>query len=1739
MMIKRREIRIFPTSQLKKNMDNQKKFGTFSGVFTPSILTILGVMMYLRFGTVVGNAGLYGTIAIIFIAHIISVTTGLSVSSIATDKKVGAGGVYYVLSRSLGLPIGGSLGITLFVATAFSIALYMVGFAEVFDSVLGLNLRYEAVYQNVNVFSSDGIVFYKEIDASKILGIDLDNLIIRTIIDDDASFFHNWSKINAIRFIGSIGLLVLTIIALISTSIAIKTQFIILALIILSLIAIGIGDVNLVTNFTEVKPSSKLSYFEAFALFFPAVTGFTAGIAMSGDLKNPKKSIPVGTMLSILVGFLVYMGLALFIYYSFSKETLIENGNLFYEITIFGGIFVILGAAGATLSSALGGILGGPRILQAMSVDKITPSFFGKGVGKDNEPRNALILTVIIAEAGILIGDLNVIAEIVSMFYLAAYGFINLSFFLESWASADFNPSFKVKKWVGLIGFIATFTIMFQLNMMAMVAAFVIIGFIYFYLNKKQLSLGTGDIWQSVWATIVKKGLRKMEVSSDHKRNWKPNILLFSGGSADRGKYIEFSKSVSGQAGIITNFDLIENTAAKVLFPKHKQIVQDEELEKYGIFGRQIEVQNEFKGIESIASTFGFSGIEPNTTLIPWPGETKDPIWFTEMTSKLIDLDYNVLYLDYDKRWGFRKKEQIDLWWRSVSNNAELMLSLVKFISTSSEWVKANIRILLVNETNTENHIIEKRIQTVVDQFRIKCQIKIISNMVDKIPIYELMKMNSASADLVFVGIPDIEEPKNFIKNTNELVNTIGTTLLVKASSHFDETDLKVETIELKHDPVEIKETVLNELKTFEDPTLNKTIHDLDLEWSNKYHQFLSKSIQEVESYHHQQNAKIQKQLNTFFDQLESDEELNIWLNIENTLKSIKKIFEDDVAYQLPEVYGHLNSSLDEYLIGIEDLFNDLPFVISINKRYNSKNELIDKKKTLKFKKFFFRSWETKGKEEFKNNLLEFGYQNYILLHQSKKVLHDFVCEFIEEFHLSENPQELIKKFKDQLNLSFISLDKSCVSLNAEFYKNIRNSDRSILEKLGNILQRSSFRKEIQTQFVFPSKKEKKSINHILTNFSGYWQRNLILFTLHLEADLYLIQFTSKIESIIKDIVVNSEVNYIDLINENIAISKLNNQNINALIEDNNDEGIKQYGTQSLNEVYFNLESQIQYLIDNIQEELDTIPEEVELFNAKSVNNIRKSQATEIKTIKIQLDDIVDYLVKTNLFKPFQDHLTNYVIQLKKGLALLLNSTYKIQSELDFFAQSNDKKQLVDSVNESSKNIIECEALLKTVHKTFLSESKTIKNSLNESLDINKIIEQYEILHPQAKLDLKSNRFRNIFKKITGNSKQKIEQLLTKIIQRKSAAHSIDYIEKHKSNLSPISIYQNFTNKIRTSSEIENALPFYYHQLFTGKHFSDTTAIRNRESELIEATNAINSINNGISGAILVLGESLSGKSFFINQLINQKLKTNKVLRLKLQNNKKTSPNYLNKLLQNATGIKSSTNSIMNQLSKRVIIIEDIEKWWLNANKGSDLINDLSQFINKYGSEHYFIISTNIYAYKFLKANTQIDEQILSSIILKPLSNIEIKNIIESRHQLGGMSYVTKGHEEKYLSSSKQNKLLNRYYEAAEGNIGLALRLWIASIENVDENKLYLHPIQKITLPKVPSEIWQSLLYQFQIHKQLHRTELYRIYGNENKDWIDRNLSQLLKSKLLVNTERDFYELPSDIRYYIEKAIYE
>ncbi len=726
------------------------KFNAFSGVFTPSILTILGVIMYMRLGWVVGQAGIIVTLIIILISHIISFSTGLSISSIATDKKIKAGGIYYILSRSLGLSMGGAIGIALTLGTALGISMYIVGFSENFLSIKAI---------------------------SEFIGLG--------------------PSTNSIRIVGSIVLALLTIIAMISTSLAIKTQYFILAAIAVSLVSIFAGfGINV-----EYHPDSPLwlaarghvPFETVFAIFFPAVTGFTAGVAMSGDLRDPKRDIPVGTIAAIATGLIVYISLALGYGFFVKREILLTDNNVAMHVAWIPAL-VVAGIWGATLSSALGGILGAPRILQALSTDRITPAFMGKTYGKKNEPRIALIVIYLIAEGGILIGKLDVIAGIVTMFYLTSYGFINLAYVLESWANTDFRPNFRVPIIVGITGFVFAFAVMFKIDMISMFAAFLIIGGIYFYLERRQLKLEGGDVWRSVWISLIRKGLSVLISKPENDQNWQPNIILFTGGADKRPHLLEFARSLVGHYGFLTNFDLIVNEQSEVLFPKYQQTDIEQSRQQTGIFYRRLTVKDVYQGIEMIVRTYGFSGLEPNTVVLGWPRNTKKPREFVRLLQIIHSLDYNIILIDYDSRYGFGRYQQIDIWWRGAGNNGNFALTLAKLMTMNPPWRGAVIRLLIVNNDSSKVYYLYRRANDMLSNLRIEAQVKIINNEIDRRPFYDIVRRESKTADLVFIGLPTIPEgqEQDFIERTNRLLFEIGTVALIRASRIFKDLNLGV-----------------------------------------------------------------------------------------------------------------------------------------------------------------------------------------------------------------------------------------------------------------------------------------------------------------------------------------------------------------------------------------------------------------------------------------------------------------------------------------------------------------------------------------------------------------------------------------------------------------------------------------------------------------------------------------------------------------------------------------------------------------------------------------------------------------------------------------------------------------------------------------------------------------------------------------------------------------------------------
>lgn len=467
-----------------ESLGTTKKFGTFGGVFTPTLLTILGVIMYLREGWVIGNAGILGGLLIILLAFAITTATALSMSSITTNIRIGAGGAYAIIAQSLGLEIGGALGIPRYLSQALAVTLYVFGFRAGWQFFFP---DHPALLVDLGVF------------------------------------------------------LVIVAVAYVSASFAIRIQFLIMIVIAASLLSVAaaavtgsmtipLDDVALWGQFDGAPEDgfNGTTFWVVFAVFFPASTGIMAGANMSGDLEDPRRSIPRGTLAAIAVSLVVYLLLAVWLARTVPLDELTRNYNAMIDNAYWPSL-VIAGLLGATFSSALASVVGAARILMAMGEHKVLPG--GRWLSRrtaGGEPRNALLVTMGIIVASIMLRDLNAIAPLVTMFFLVTYAMLNGILLVEqSLRLASFRPAMSVPPLVPFVGLAGSVFAMFIIApSLALVSVGIMVAF-YALLVRRNLDAPFSDVRSGLFVSVAQWATTKIALlPGTQERAWTPSLLV-------------------------------------------------------------------------------------------------------------------------------------------------------------------------------------------------------------------------------------------------------------------------------------------------------------------------------------------------------------------------------------------------------------------------------------------------------------------------------------------------------------------------------------------------------------------------------------------------------------------------------------------------------------------------------------------------------------------------------------------------------------------------------------------------------------------------------------------------------------------------------------------------------------------------------------------------------------------------------------------------------------------------------------------------------------------------------------------------------------------------------------------------------------------------------------------------------------------------------------------------------------
>jgi amino acid transporter len=672
------------------------KFGTISGVFVPNVLTILGVILFMRTGWVVGQAGIFYTLIILVIANSITLLTSLSLSAIATNTKVGGGGAYFLISRSLGLEVGGSIGVPLFLAQAVSVAFYIIGFTE--------SLR----------------PFFPDAD---------------------------------LRFIALGTLAAIFILSWLSADLAVKAQNLILIVLAVSLASFFLGyrpESFLAENW---KPDYQpgFEFWTVFAIFFPAVTGVMAGASMSGDLREPSKSIPLGTIGAVIFTFGVYVVHILWLGESAPREDLRNNTLVMEQISVYGPL-IYAGLWAATLSSGIASLLGAPRTMQALALDGVFPRFLGKNSGPKKEPRIALVFSGILAAVCILMGDLNVVAPIISMFFLATYGMVNLVAGIERWvANPSYRPTFKVHWTLSILGAIGCICVMFLLNAWATIAAMVLMFGLYVYLTTRQYQTAFGDTWSGFWFSMVRFGLLKFNKSRQHIRNWRPILLVLSGNPKVRSKLVEFASLFESKRGFMFLAQILTGEWSQTLNRRTAALNSIEEfIDHNGLSAEAmvLSANNFDEGVSSLIQTCGVGPLLPNMIMVGWSEDAIKHSLFRRTIQRILELNRSLLLFVEAEKEDRELNPTIDVWW-GARVNGTLMLTLAHLLHTNPDWKDCTIRMLLIIRNKDGAEEARKNLEADLKSARI---------VGEAVPVHssgpplEVIAQESSNSRVTFVG---------------------------------------------------------------------------------------------------------------------------------------------------------------------------------------------------------------------------------------------------------------------------------------------------------------------------------------------------------------------------------------------------------------------------------------------------------------------------------------------------------------------------------------------------------------------------------------------------------------------------------------------------------------------------------------------------------------------------------------------------------------------------------------------------------------------------------------------------------------------------------------------------------------------------------------------------------------------------------------------------------------------------
>ena len=637
-------------------------FGTLP-VFLAGVSTILGAIMFLRFGYAVAHTGLLGIIGIIFLGHLVTIPTALALAEIATNRKVEGGGEYFIISRSFGPTIGGVIGICLYLSQAISVAFYMIAFAEAFT--------------------------WLEPVLADQFGI---------------TFDPRWISIPALIML--LGLVVLR-----GADLGVKMLYVVAATLLGSLVMFFLGspleefDPGAVSLMDKIEQPD--SFIVVFAIVFPAFTGMTAGVGLSGDLRNPRKSLPRGTLWATVAGMIVYMAVVFKLHISASPEAMAEDQLIMAQIAVWGPA-ILIGLCCATLSSAIGSVLVAPRTLQALGADNTLPGKRGNtwvshGTGAANDPRHATIVTGVLALVIVIVGSVNLVATLISMFFMVTYGSLCAISFLEHFAARpSYRPSFRSRWYISLLGAIMCFLLMFQISFAFAILAILVLVVLY---QGLRIAKGREGDLASLFHNVITQATRYMQIRLQQRRvdqtseEWRPSVIMVNDRTFDRRSPLTMLRWLCHRYGFGTYVHFIKGKLTETTFSEsnavRSRLLDLAKRQNSTVYMDTVVSPSIISALAQTLQVPGVSGMSNNSILFEFAQrDSLDVVKsVVDQCQFAADTDMTLMVLRHSET-HFGSRDSIHVWltWNDKAN-ANTMILLSYILLGHPDWQQAQVQV--------------------------------------------------------------------------------------------------------------------------------------------------------------------------------------------------------------------------------------------------------------------------------------------------------------------------------------------------------------------------------------------------------------------------------------------------------------------------------------------------------------------------------------------------------------------------------------------------------------------------------------------------------------------------------------------------------------------------------------------------------------------------------------------------------------------------------------------------------------------------------------------------------------------------------------------------------------------------------------------------------------------------------------------------------------------------------------